>query len=131
MSDSTKAANETAINITESRSTKGPFAYTTIAKHAVHPKGGWKRGVAIFDFILRICALVPALAAAAAMGTTEETLPFFTQFFQFQASFDDIPTFTYFPCIPLFFSKTKSFSTFLMSKINFLLLFSPENRYQF
>ncbi|KAH6773028.1 hypothetical protein C2S51_011432 [Perilla frutescens var. frutescens] len=30
------------------------------------------------------------------MGTTDETLPFFTQFFQFQASYDDLPTFTFF-----------------------------------
>ncbi|KAH6793642.1 hypothetical protein C2S52_004119 [Perilla frutescens var. hirtella] len=30
------------------------------------------------------------------MGTTDETLPFFTQFFQFQASYDDLPAFTFF-----------------------------------
>ncbi|XP_042023877.1 casparian strip membrane protein 3-like [Salvia splendens] len=30
------------------------------------------------------------------MGTTHQTLPFFTQFFQFQASYDDLPTFTFF-----------------------------------
>ncbi|KAJ6914608.1 hypothetical protein NC651_016782 [Populus alba x Populus x berolinensis] len=29
------------------------------------------------------------------MGTSGETLPFFTQFFQFQASYDDLPTFQY------------------------------------
>ncbi|KAJ6924075.1 hypothetical protein NC652_017395 [Populus alba x Populus x berolinensis] len=29
------------------------------------------------------------------MGTSDETLPFFTQFFQFQASYDDLPTFQY------------------------------------
>lgn len=57
-------------------------------------QAGWKRGVSIFDFILRICALVAALAAAATMGTTDQQLPFFTQFFQFQASYDDLPTFT-------------------------------------
>lgn len=54
---------------------------------------GRRKGIAIFDFILRICAIVTALATAASMGTSEETLPFFTQFFQFQASYDDIPTF--------------------------------------
>ncbi|CAA3021261.1 casparian strip membrane 1 [Olea europaea subsp. europaea] len=30
------------------------------------------------------------------MGTTEQTLPFFTQFFQFQASYGDLPTFLFF-----------------------------------
>ncbi|XP_057956557.1 casparian strip membrane protein 2-like [Malania oleifera] len=58
--------------------------------------GRWKRGVAIFDFVLRLCAIGAALAAAIAMGTTQETLPFFTQFFQFQASYDDLPAFRFF-----------------------------------
>lgn len=57
--------------------------------------GGWKKGVAIIDFILRLGATAAALGAAASMGTSDETLPFFTQFFQFQASYDDLPTFTY------------------------------------
>ncbi|KAL0309493.1 UNVERIFIED_CONTAM: Casparian strip membrane protein 1 [Sesamum radiatum] len=56
----------------------------------------YKRGVAIFDLILRVSAAVAALAATITMGTTEQTLPFFTQFFQFQASYDDLPTFTFF-----------------------------------
>lgn len=55
--------------------------------------GGWKRGLAVFDFVLRLGALGAALGAAAAMGTSDETLPFFTQFFQFEASYDDLPTF--------------------------------------
>ncbi|KAF5747784.1 casparian strip membrane protein 2-like [Tripterygium wilfordii] len=58
--------------------------------------GGNKKGIAILDLLLRISAMVSALAAAAAMGTSDETLPFFTQFFQFQASYDDIPTFEFF-----------------------------------
>ncbi|KAK6139821.1 hypothetical protein DH2020_026369 [Rehmannia glutinosa] len=57
---------------------------------------GYKRGVAIFDLILRISAATATLAATITMGTTEQTLPFFTQFFQFQASYDDLPTFTFF-----------------------------------
>ena len=68
---------------------------TTKAMERKDNKGGYKRGVAIFDFILRLCALAAALAATATMGTTEQTLPFFTQFFQFQASYDDLPTFQY------------------------------------
>ncbi|KAL3532124.1 hypothetical protein ACH5RR_005645 [Cinchona calisaya] len=64
---------------------------------AEYAKGaGYKKGIAIFDLILRISAAAAALAATATMGTTEQTLPFFTQFFQFQASYDDLPTFTFF-----------------------------------
>lgn len=57
--------------------------------------GGYKRGLSIFDFLLRLAAIVAALAAAATMGTSDETLPFFTQFLQFEASYDDLPTFQY------------------------------------
>lgn len=57
---------------------------------------GWGKGIAILDLILRICAVVATLASTAAMGTSEETLPFFTQFFQFQASYDDLPTLQFF-----------------------------------
>ncbi|XP_030521115.1 casparian strip membrane protein 3-like [Rhodamnia argentea] len=59
-------------------------------------RGGWKKGVAVFDFLLRLLATGAALAAATTMGTTDQTLPFFTQFFQFQASYDDLPVFTFF-----------------------------------
>ncbi|EYU26727.1 hypothetical protein ABFS82_04G210700 [Erythranthe guttata] len=96
--DSSKREGEAAINIPESKSTKGKnVAHTTTLMAAPPPpRGGWKRGVAIFDFILRISGLVAALAATTTMGTTDETLPFFTQFFQFQASYDDLPAFTFF-----------------------------------
>ncbi|KAH7851500.1 hypothetical protein Vadar_012536 [Vaccinium darrowii] len=59
-------------------------------------KGGMNRGLAIFDFILRLVAIVATLASAIAMGTTDETLPFFTQFIQFRAEYEDFPTFTFF-----------------------------------
>ncbi|OWM73634.1 casparian strip membrane protein 3-like [Punica granatum] len=67
-------------------------------KAALYPRqgGGWKKGIAIFDFILRLCAIGASLAAGTTMGTTDQTLPFFTQFFQFQASYDDLPSFTFF-----------------------------------
>ncbi|GMH30130.1 hypothetical protein Nepgr_031973 [Nepenthes gracilis] len=58
--------------------------------------GGVKRGVAIIDFIVRLCAIAAGLGATVAMGTATETLPFFTQFFQFQASYDDLPAFKFF-----------------------------------
>ncbi|CAN4109486.1 unnamed protein product [Withania somnifera] len=75
--------------------TAAPVVATAAASHE-HAKGGAKRGIAIFDLILRIAAFASALGAAVAMATTEETLPFFTQFFQFEASYDDLPTFTFF-----------------------------------
>ncbi|XVF76156.1 hypothetical protein PTKIN_Ptkin13bG0243500 [Pterospermum kingtungense] len=59
-------------------------------------KGGFKKGLGILDFLLRLGAIVSALAAAATMGTSDETLPFFTQFFQFEAGYDDLPTFMFF-----------------------------------
>lgn len=100
--DSSQKSGEMAINITESKSTKGkaatvaPATIVATTKAAQSPQGGWKRGVAIFDFILRLSGIAAALAAAATMGTTDQTLPFFTQFFQFQASYDDLPAFTFF-----------------------------------
>ncbi|KAL8140984.1 hypothetical protein V2J09_007005 [Rumex salicifolius] len=57
---------------------------------------GMKRGISVLDFVVRLAALAAALAATTIMGTTGQTLPFFTQFFQFQAEYDDLPTFTYF-----------------------------------
>ncbi|CAJ1968116.1 unnamed protein product [Sphenostylis stenocarpa] len=57
---------------------------------------GWKKGVAIMDFILRLGAIAASLGAAASMATSDQTLPFFTQFFQFEASYDSFSTFQFF-----------------------------------
>ncbi|KAM1821437.1 hypothetical protein TB2_023252 [Malus domestica] len=57
---------------------------------------GVNRGASILDFILRIVAFLGTLVSAIAMGTTQERLPFFTQFLQFRAEYDDLPTFTFF-----------------------------------
>ncbi|KAG8066775.1 hypothetical protein GUJ93_ZPchr0004g39182 [Zizania palustris] len=54
------------------------------------------RCVALLDFLLRIAAFGPTLAAAIATGTSDETLSVFTQFFQFRARFDDFPAFLFF-----------------------------------
>ncbi|XP_028784909.1 casparian strip membrane protein 1-like [Neltuma alba] len=59
-------------------------------------QAGWRRGMAIMDFILRLGAVAAALGAAAAMGASDQTLPFFTQFFRFEASYDDFTTFRFF-----------------------------------
>ncbi|KAA8518535.1 hypothetical protein F0562_016009 [Nyssa sinensis] len=102
--------DSTTINITETRKeTKGEaplfaaprvVASTSVVANTSaveHPKGGrYKKGIAIFDFILRLCAIAATLAATVSMGTTDQTLPFFTQFFQFQASYDDLPAFQFF-----------------------------------
>lgn len=52
------------------------------------------KGVSIMDLVLRAVAIVATLASAVAMGTTNETLPFFNQFIQFRARYNDLPTFT-------------------------------------
>ncbi|KAM3368836.1 hypothetical protein ACQJBY_017010 [Aegilops geniculata] len=53
------------------------------------------RCMAFLDFLLRIAAFGPALAAAIATGTSDETLSVFTEFFQFHARFDDFPAFLF------------------------------------
>ncbi|KAL0671323.1 hypothetical protein Bca4012_034027 [Brassica carinata] len=55
--------------------------------------GGYKRGLAIFVFLLRLAAIVTTIVSSSIMYTAEETLPFFTQFLQFQAGYDDFATF--------------------------------------
>ncbi|KAL8038592.1 hypothetical protein ABFS82_11G122400 [Erythranthe guttata] len=55
-----------------------------------------RRGLAALDFVLRIIAIIATLASAIAMGTTNESLPFFTQFIRFRAKYSDLPTFTFF-----------------------------------
>ncbi|CAI9268357.1 unnamed protein product [Lactuca saligna] len=101
-SRSVKESGDIAIPVREvnsSKSVKGAppiVAATTVRLGQQPPLGGWKRGVGIIDLILRICAITATLAAAAVMGTTSQDLPFFTRFFQFQASYDDFPTFTFF-----------------------------------
>ncbi|KAI3462923.1 hypothetical protein Pfo_019586 [Paulownia fortunei] len=60
------------------------------------PRTGVSRGVAVLDFILRLVAIVATLASAIAMGTTNESLPFFTQFIRFRAKYNDLPMFTFF-----------------------------------
>ncbi|KAK7362369.1 hypothetical protein VNO77_04480 [Canavalia gladiata] len=60
------------------------------------PRNGFKRGLSIVDFILRIVAAISTLGSALGMGTTRETLPFATRFVKFRAVFNDLPTFVFF-----------------------------------
>ncbi|XP_057777258.1 casparian strip membrane protein 1-like [Salvia miltiorrhiza] len=64
------------------------------ADHDQEPREN--RGVSILDLFLRILAIIGTLGSAVAMGTTDETLPFSTQAFIFQAQYDDIPAFRFF-----------------------------------
>ncbi|CAN0857746.1 Casparian strip membrane protein 5 [Linum grandiflorum] len=59
-------------------------------------KAGVKRGVAALDFILRLLGFIGTLGSAIMMATTNETLPFVTQFIRFRAEYNDLPTFTFF-----------------------------------
>ena len=55
---------------------------------------GVSKGLSVLDLILRFLAIIGTLASAIAMGTTNETLPFFTQFIRFKAQYSDLPTLT-------------------------------------
>ncbi|GLT98433.1 hypothetical protein SLE2022_159380 [Rubroshorea leprosula] len=61
-----------------------------------YPRKGANRGLSVLDLFFRIIAAVGTLGSAVAMGTTDETLPFITQFFRFRARYDDIPSLTFF-----------------------------------
>ncbi|KAM7254701.1 hypothetical protein ACFE04_019942 [Oxalis oulophora] len=89
-----KMSTKSDINVESGAAAKGKAPLIGVV--AKNENARFKRVLGIIDFVLRLCAIVPALAAAAAMGTSDETLPFFTQFFQFQASYDDLPTFQFF-----------------------------------
>ncbi|XP_050228849.1 casparian strip membrane protein 1 [Mercurialis annua] len=75
---------------------KAPLIGVSNYTSSYEKKGGYKKGIAIFDFIMRLGGVISALSAAAIVGTSDETLPFFTQFFQFEAGYDDFPTFQFF-----------------------------------
>ncbi|XP_048434592.1 casparian strip membrane protein 5-like [Pyrus x bretschneideri] len=72
-----------------------PAVVTTKATKIQNMGGGWRKGLAIIDFVLQLGAGSAALAAAYITGNTEQILPFFTQFFQFHAQDNDLPTLTY------------------------------------
>ena len=72
-----------------------PTAVATTKKFALLRRVGWKKGMAIVDFVLRLGAASAAFSASTAVGQAEEVLPFFTQFLQFHVQYTDLPTLTY------------------------------------
>ncbi|EEC73995.1 hypothetical protein OsI_08910 [Oryza sativa Indica Group] len=56
--------------------------------------GAASRALSVADLILRVVAVVAIVDSAIAMGTTNQTLPFFTQFLRFKAQYSDLPTLT-------------------------------------
>ncbi|KAK1419925.1 hypothetical protein QVD17_29365 [Tagetes erecta] len=54
------------------------------------------KGISVMDLILRLVGIAGTLGAAIAMGTNEQTLPFFTRFVRFDAQYDDFRSFRLF-----------------------------------
>jgi hypothetical protein len=52
-----------------------PNPTTVPTKQAQHPRKGWRKGVAIFDLVLELSAIVAGLAAT---SITDHTFPFFS-----------------------------------------------------
>ncbi|KAH7512199.1 hypothetical protein FEM48_Zijuj12G0065300 [Ziziphus jujuba var. spinosa] len=90
-----KSGDSTTIDVPEPSGVPKGKAHAVVTSTS-QERGGWKKGVAITDFVLRLGGIVAGLSAAATMGTSDQSLPFFTQFFQFEASYDDMPTFEFF-----------------------------------
>ncbi|CAN6555747.1 unnamed protein product [Malus baccata var. baccata] len=115
------------IDITESRNkmaSKREVPYVRVeaaqGSNIKNQKGGWKKAIAVLDFILRLGATAAALGAAIAMGSSDETLPFFTQFFQFSASYDDLPTFHCSKACPAYFLHRKITFSFIFCVVLYI-----------
>ncbi|KAK8479086.1 hypothetical protein V6N13_063318 [Hibiscus sabdariffa] len=88
---------ETSINISGTNG-KAPLSTSSkaFAVAVQHPRRGVKKGIAIGDFIIRLCAMAATMGAAITVGLADQSLPFFTQFLRFQAKYDDIPSLVFF-----------------------------------
>lgn len=102
MNSTEASAPSTSINIADGKTetrikeTVPPyrFLFAKLRRDMKTP-GGWKRGLAVFDFFLRLLAISAFVAAAVSMGTDNEMLQFFTKDYQFYANFADFPSLTY------------------------------------
>lgn len=56
---------------------------------------GSNKAVSVMDLVARLVGITGTLGAAIAMGTNEQTLPFFTRFVRFDAQYDDFRSFRY------------------------------------
>ncbi|KAI4386384.1 hypothetical protein MLD38_004319 [Melastoma candidum] len=74
----------------------GPLEAGERSTVSPHSSRGLNRGLSVLDLILRVVAALGTLGSAVAMGTTKETLPFFTLFVLFRAEYKDLPSFTFF-----------------------------------
>ncbi|XP_061370704.1 casparian strip membrane protein 5-like [Gastrolobium bilobum] len=103
--ESGKKGEATTVTIHEKKNTSKGKGVTWDVPHSAdsvstktgsHPRpAGWKKGIAIADFVLRLGAIGAAIGSAVIMGTNEEQLPFFTQFLQFHAEWNDFPIFQF------------------------------------
>ncbi|KAD1222169.1 hypothetical protein R6Q59_030383 [Mikania micrantha] len=62
----------------------------------VQVPAGSNKGISVMDLVLRLVGIAGTLGAAIAMGTNEQTLPFFTRFVRFDAQYDDFRAFRLF-----------------------------------
>ncbi|KAL8044104.1 hypothetical protein ABFX02_08G024800 [Erythranthe guttata] len=67
-----------------------------VSEEDAPPKTAPSKGLSIVDFVMRIVAAIATLGSTIAVGTTNQTLPMFTQFIRFKARYQDLPTFTFF-----------------------------------
>ncbi|KAH0453316.1 hypothetical protein IEQ34_017640 [Dendrobium chrysotoxum] len=103
MNSTEATAPSTSINIgdgktdTRTKETVPPYRLLlTKLRRDIKTPGGWKRGLAVFEFFLRLLAISAFVSAAVSMGTDNEMLPFFTKDYQFYANFADFPSLTFF-----------------------------------
>ncbi|XP_057743921.1 casparian strip membrane protein 2-like [Arachis stenosperma] len=85
----------TTIDVAESSHNNVSKGKATIVGTPKRP-GGWKKGVSIMDFIVRLGALASTIGAIATMANADQSLPFFNQFVQFEASYDSFSAFQFF-----------------------------------
>ncbi|TYG48100.1 hypothetical protein ES288_D11G396600v1 [Gossypium darwinii] len=88
-----KSDDNASIDVESSAESKGKAPLISNGKEKPNKL---KKIMGVVDFVLRLAAIIAALAAAATMGTSDETATFFTQVFRIEASYDDVPTFTFF-----------------------------------